>query len=343
MSRPIGTPAELERRRRRAVDLMSQGESPTVLARILGVGRPSLYRWQKAARSHADGLAAKSHPGPTPRLNDAQLAQLEGLLRQGASAHGWANELWTAPRVADVIRRHFGVSFHPEHVRKILKRRLHWSSQKPQVKAKERNEEEILRWLDQEFPRILAEAKERDAHLVFLDESGFMLTPVVRRTLAPRGQTPVLPCWDRRDRISAISCITLSPQRYIPDLYFQLLPDDTNATAAHTVAFLRELKKSLPRMTVIWDRHGIHSKARLVKAFLKANRSVVAEDFPGYVPELNPDEGVWGWTKYGRLANLAPANTQELRQRVTAELTWLKKHPYFLDSFIEHTNLPLQL
>jgi len=121
----MGTPAELERRRRRAVVLMSQGESPTVLARILGVGRPSLYRWQKAARSHADGLAAKSHPGPTPRLSDAQLAQLEGLLLQGASAHGWANELWTAARVADVIRRHFGVSFHPEHVRKILKRRLH--------------------------------------------------------------------------------------------------------------------------------------------------------------------------------------------------------------------------
>ena len=140
----------------------------------------------------------------------------------------------------------------------------------------------------------MAEAKTRDAHLVFLDESGFMLTPVVRRTLAPRGQTPVLPCWDRRDRISAISCITLSPQRYLPGLYFQLLPDDTNVTAAHTVAFLRELKQSLPRLTVIWDRHGIHSKARLVKAFLAANPSVVAEDFPGYVPELNPDEGVWG-------------------------------------------------
>lgn len=170
-----------------------------------------------------------------------------------------------------------------------------------------------------------------------------MLTPLVRRTLAPRGQTPELPCWDRRDRISAISGITLSPRRYLPGLYFTLLPDDTNATAAHIVAFLRQLKESLPRMTVIWDRHGIHSKARLVKEFLKANPSVVAEDFPGYVPELNPDEGVWGWTKYGRLANFAPADTADLRQRVQAELTWLKEHPYFLYSFIEHTNLPLQL
>jgi transposase len=170
-----------------------------------------------------------------------------------------------------------------------------------------------------------------------------MLTPVVRRTLAPRGQTPVLPCWDRHDRISAISAITLSPRLYLPGLYFQLLPDDTNTTAAHIVAFLRQLKESLPRLTVIWDRHGIHSKARLVKEFLKANPSVVAEDFPGYVPELNPDEGVWGWTKYGRLPNFAPADTQELRQHVQAELTWLKEHPYFLYSFIRQTNLPLQL
>ena|SRR5438270_1502779 len=125
MSRPLGTAAELERRRRRAVTLMDHDESPTTIAHILGVARGSLYRWQKAAHSRSDGLAAKPHPGPTPRLSDAQLAELEALLLQGATAHGWANALWTAARVAEVIRRHFGVSFHPEHVRKILKRRLH--------------------------------------------------------------------------------------------------------------------------------------------------------------------------------------------------------------------------
>jgi transposase len=164
----------------------------------------------------------------------------------------------------------------------------------------------------------------------------------VRRTLAPRGQTPILPCWDRRDRISAISCITLSPHQLRPGLYFQLLPDNTNVTAEHVVAFLRTLKRSLPRMTLVWDRHGIHSKAHLVKQFLAANPSVVAEDLPGYAPQENPDEGVWGWTKYGRLANFAPADTAALREGVQAELTWLQKHPYFLYSFIEHTNLPLQ-
>jgi transposase len=125
MSRPLGAPAELERRRRRAVELMEQGESPTTIARILGVARPSLYRWRRAARSRPGGLVAKPHPGPTPGLSDAQLEHLEDLLLDGATAHGWANDLWTAPRVAEVIRRHFGIAYHPEHVRKILKRRLH--------------------------------------------------------------------------------------------------------------------------------------------------------------------------------------------------------------------------
>jgi transposase len=97
----------------------------------------------KAAREDLGKLAAKPHPGRTPRLDDAQLAELEGLLLQGAKAHGWRTELWTASRAAEVIDRHFGVSFHPEHVRKILKRRLRWTSQKPQKRAKERDEAAI--------------------------------------------------------------------------------------------------------------------------------------------------------------------------------------------------------
>jgi transposase len=170
-----------------------------------------------------------------------------------------------------------------------------------------------------------------------------MLSPVVRRTLWPRGVTPMLPVAAKRDRISAISCITLSPRRYLPGLHFELLPTNQNATAAHVVAFLRQLHESLPRFTVIWDGSRIHNKARLVKEFLAANPTVVAEDFPGYMPDLNPDEGVWGYTKYGRLANFAPANAQELRERVDAELQELKRQAYFLYRFIEHTNLPLQL
>jgi transposase len=107
------------------VALVEQGEAPTTVARILGVNRNSLYRWRQMAKPGAQGLAAKPHPGSPPRLSDAQLAQLDVLLRQGAKAHGWPDSLWSVKRVAEVIRRYFDVAYHPEHVRKLLKRRLH--------------------------------------------------------------------------------------------------------------------------------------------------------------------------------------------------------------------------
>jgi transposase len=344
MTRPIGTAAELERRRRLAVDRVRAGEAPTVVARILGVNRTSLYRWRLQAKQVPDGLAAKTHRGPTPRLSQAQLTELEQLLIQGAKAHGWRNELWTAARVAKLIERHFQQTFHPDHVRRFLRARLGWTSQKPKRKARERDDDEVARWLAQEFPRILKETRRRGAYLVFLDESGFQLTPCVRRTLAKRGHTPVLECWDRRDRISAISTISISPRQRRLGLQFELLPDNDTVRAGQVVAYLAKLRAELgPLLTVVWDGNGIHDKALLVRAFLAKYPGVVTEKFPGYTPELNPDEGVWGWTKYGRLANLAAASTDHLRDYVIDELVDLKSSPDLLASFIEETNLPLKL
>src|SRR6266852_3839379 len=311
--RPLGTAAELERRRRRAVELFEKGESPTLIARILGVQRGSVYRWARLAAQGPEGLSAVRNPGPTPRLDDGQLHALECLLCQGARAHGWPNDLWTAARVALVIRRHFGVTYHPDHVRRFLRTRLHWTSQKPQRKARERDEDDIARWQRDEFPRIVRQAWARGAHLVFLDESGYQLTPSVRRTLAPRGRTPVLDAWDRRDRLSAISCITVSPRRHRLNLYFQLLAKNANVHGDDVVAYLAE------------------------------HPEIVAEDFPGYTPELNPDEHVWGWTKYGRLANLAAMNTDALWDAVVEQLIELKYRPRLLNSFIKKTKLPLRL
>lgn len=77
------------------------------------------------------GLAPRPHPGGERRLSDKQHRQLERLLCQGAKARGWSNDLWTASRVKEVVERHFGVSYHRDHVRRILVDRLGWSVQKP--------------------------------------------------------------------------------------------------------------------------------------------------------------------------------------------------------------------
>jgi transposase len=339
--RPKGTAAELERRRRRAVQLVEEGESPTVVARILGVRTSSVHRWRRLARQPR-GLDARPVPGPAPGLSDYHLEKLERLLRQGAKRHGWPNDLWTADRVARLLRQRFGRDYHPEHVRKILQTRLGWTSQKPRRKPRERNDKEVERWLGDELPRILREAFRRQAHVVFLDESGFHLTPSVRRTLAPRGQTPVLDCWDRRDRISAISCITLSPVLGRPGLYFDLLPVNETVHAEEVVAFLEALRRQLRGpFTVVWDRSNLHSKSKVVKAWLAAHPEVTVEDFPGYAPDLNPDEWVWGWTKYGRLSNLAAWDAGELWDHIVMALIDLKLQPQLLNAFIEKAGVPV--
>jgi hypothetical protein len=179
---------------------------------------------------------------------------------------------------------------------------------------------------------------------VFLDESGFMLTPTVRRTLAPRGETPILNSWDRHDRISAISAVTVSPPRRRVGLYFRLLPDDVHVHGEDTVEFLRAMRRRLPvPMTVLWDRGNVHDRSKAVRAFLAENPAVETEKFPGYAPETNPDEGVWGYTKYGRLANFAPEDTAELRSALVAELERLHRRPKLLASFIRHAKVPIRL
>ena len=114
MSRPYGSASTLEQRRRQAVLAVQKGDKVKDVARIMGVNRRSLHRWLQAAEQF-NGLVAKPHLGPATRLNDTQQKELEQLLRQGAQAHGWPNQLWTTQRIAALILRHFGQPIPPPH------------------------------------------------------------------------------------------------------------------------------------------------------------------------------------------------------------------------------------
>lgn len=171
-----------------------------------------------------------------------------------------------------------------------------------------------------------------------------MLTPTVRRTLAPRGQTPLQHAWDRYDRISAISAITISPVRRRLGLYFNLLPTDANATGEDVVGFLDQLVYHIGgRFTVVWDGHRIHDRAKVVRAYRAKHRGIRSERFPSYAPELNPDEQVWTHTKYGRLANFAPTDIDHLRRKLHYEFHRLQRRPDLLAAFIRHTKLPIEI
>lgn len=139
-----------------------------------------------------------------------------------------------------------------------------------------------------------------------------------RRTWAPRGQTPVQRAWDRYDRLSVISAVTLSPSRRHISTPFQI--HTNNIRTAEVVAFIKALRKSLRRpLIIVLDRWSVH-RAAAKQILLSRLKNIDFEWLPAYAPELNPVEPRWSHTKYGDLANFVPDDTPELKRAVHKSL-----------------------
>jgi len=152
--RTKGTPAELEARRLRAAELLGQGKGSAEVARRVGVTSSCVSKWKKALRKRGiEGLRAKPLPGRKPRLTAAQKRRLVAVIKRGAAAAGYDSDLWTCRRVRDVIGKTFGVWYDFNHVGRIL-HALGFSVQKPEARARERDERVIQRWRERDWPRI---------------------------------------------------------------------------------------------------------------------------------------------------------------------------------------------
>jgi len=331
-----------EFRRRRAVELLLQGEPKAVISRILGVGMNSLTVWMQKTKA-GETLKTKPGAGRPRRLSGAQLEQLRELLVIGATSHGWENNLWTTRRVREIIKRHFAIEFCRSHVWHILTDYLGWSAIRPAQQAAKRDDAEIDRWKREEFPRLERQARERSAYLVFVDESGFMMTPTIRRTFAPRGSTPVNKVSDPHGRVSVIGAITISPKRTRVGLHYHMLADNVNFRGPSIIEFLKQLRSQLGGpMSIVWDQIIIHS-SDLVRDYLKTVPEIVTESFPPYAPELNPVDRAWFYLKYDRLSNFTPLKMVKLRSSVESELKQLQRQPGLLRSFIRQSEVPLAL
>ncbi len=178
------------------------------------------------------------------------------------------------------------------------------------------------------------------AHLVFVDESGFMLIPPVRRTWAPKGQTPIHRHHYRRDRISVIAGVTVSPRRQHLGLYFRLHED--NISHDEVYDFLWWLLKHLRgNIIVLWDNASIHKDGPVAELRAKHKRLHI-EFFPTYAPELNPAEGVWSQTKQS-LANGIPDDTWELGGDLVEHFGELRGSQSNLRACVLQTELPSYL
>ena len=165
MGNPAGVKRDfeaLEERRLWAAKLLKQGWSQADVAREVGVHRQSVSRWaQQLETGGRRGLKKAGRAGRKPRLSSADLRRIERALERGPEVFGYSTNLWTAPRVAELIERECRVRFHPGHVWKVL-RQLGWSCQRPVGRALERDEAAIAHWKKVRWPELKKTLPEKD-------------------------------------------------------------------------------------------------------------------------------------------------------------------------------------
>ena len=182
-------------------------------------------------------------------------------------------------------------------------------------------------------------ASRLNAWLVFLDESGILMAPLVRRSWAPRGQTPVLlQRGVHHQKVSVIAALCLASHADSVRFYFRLYPK-IDIQARHVIAFLRHLDRELNHpWLLLWDRLNAHRARRTVE-FLSARPYPQAYFLPPYAPDLNPVEYAWSYLKMNPLANSPHFDLPRLAQTTRRHARALQHRPDLLSSFISHSPL----
>jgi transposase len=178
------------------------------------------------------------------------------------------------------------------------------------------------------------------AHLVLIDESGMLMAPLVRRSLAPAGQTPILKQHGlRRDKVSLMAALSLSPVKRRLSLYYRTFPKQ-HVNNERTVEFLRGLLRLVRgHVIVVWDRGNMH-QGLPIRELLRRFPRLELHFLPPYAPELNPVEQLWNHLKYHRFVNHAPLDVSTLNNDVRCHLSQIRCDPARLRAFLAAADLP---
>jgi transposase len=258
----MGSPASgdvLEFRRRLAIARAAEGYPTQAIADFLGVDPRSVRRWLAASRDHGDeGLAARPRPGRPPQLTTTEEKIMLRWLSDLPSEHGFTTDLWSAPRLAQLVEEECGAHFHPNYLTTWLRQRG-YTPPKPRRVAREPNDAAMARWLAEDWPRSKQKARRRGACLLWLDESGLLMAPLVRRGWALRGQPPrQKQKVGHREKVSVAAALWLPPLRDRLQLAYQTLVNGY-FTHVEVAEFLSCAVPGLPDPVIaIWDCGTMH-------------------------------------------------------------------------------------
>ena len=321
--------------RLRAVQLLKEGNEAELVARMFGVSRAIVFRWQQ--KYDAGGplaLETKKTPGPASRLSPTQMSQLYAIItgcdpRQLQFDFG----LWTRKIIRDLIRREFGVEFSEVQVGRLLKK-MGLSAQRPLYRAYQRDPERVEEWKKVIYPKIRRLAAEEGASIFFEDEAGLRTDHHAGTTWSPVGQTPVVIKTGERKSISMVSAI--SPRG---ELRFRVQEGSMNADSF--IDFLKALLSTAEgKVFLIVDGHPVH-KSKKVREFAENEAGGRLKIFflPPYSPDLNPEEWVWKNVKNDRVARQVIMGKDDLRAKATGALRRLQKLPGVVRGFFRDPHL----
>ncbi len=323
--------------RRQAIRLRKAGRTFAEIAEIVGVHPSTVRKWWKIyERDGTQGIRLKKRgrkPGQKRTLSREQEQELRRLITDKTPEQlKMPFALWTRRNIQELIRRRWGIEMPVRTIGDYLKR-WGFTPQKPLRRAYEQNPQAVQKWLDEDYPAIVARAKRENAEIHWGDETGLRSDSQHGRSYAPRGKTPVVRLNAKRESISLISSITNQGK-----VRFMTYRGAMNSRTL--IRFLRRLIKDADRKVfLILDNLRVHH-SKPVKAWLEKHREEIEVFYlPSYSPELNPDEYLNCDLKAG-VHSGPPARTgEQLRAKAISHLRKLQKLPDRVRSYFRHPKI----
>lgn len=321
----------LEAYRMRALTLRNdQHYSVGQISDIFGIHYQSVSRWFcQYRRGGIEALKRRNALGKARTLNSGDLKWLEKVLKENATAHGFLTPLWTGTYVRILFKRERRIDLDRSTVWRYLVR-LGLSFQKPEKRYSQQDCALVEKWIRSEWPKIQRWARVNRAMVYFEDESGVSLAPVIGKTWAPKGQTPIVRVTGKRGGVLAMSAISPSGR-----MCFRLEKRKVNANVL--IEFINQIGAQHPsrKVGIVMDQAPCHI-AKKVKRLSEQSPRLRVFHLPPYSPNLNPDEKVWRHMKHVELKNHQAQDKKQLARLVLGALRKMQKNPKLTKNFFKN-------
>jgi transposase len=325
----------LEEMRLRAVKRVQEGESPEVLAQVLGLNRSTVYGWlARYRRGGWNGLKAKPLAGRPPRLNGKMMRWVfDTVTRKNPLQLKFAFALWTREMVAKLIKDKFHIILSAASVGRLLAQ-LGITCQKPLHRAQERDEALVQQWLKKEYPKIKALAQRDKAEIYFGDAAHMRSDHHSGRTWGKKGETPVVETTGARHGMSLISAITARGHMRF------MIKEKGGVNAEVFIEFLKRLVTGATRPIILIVDRGPAHIAKKTRAFVESLSGKLRLFYlPPYSPDRNPDELVWKHLKDDTVGRMAISSKDDFTSKVRSSMRQLQNNPDKIRSFYQKPSL----